>query len=78
MGFRQADIDKSKEYKRIYGVNADAKFLNDYPEYFDFSASLSKNPTGVQSSVQATDTFRAKLLLESHFGFGNVDCVRPA
>ena len=51
-------LDKSKEYKRIYGVNADAKFLNDYPEYFDFSASLSKNPTGVQSSVQATDNIK--------------------
>jgi hypothetical protein len=32
----------------------------------------------IETSVQATDTFRAKLLLESHFGFGNVDCVRPA
>ena len=51
-------LDKSREYKRIYGVNADAKFLNDYPEYFDFSASLSKNPTGVQSSVQATDNIK--------------------
>ena len=51
-------LDKSKEYKRIYGVDADAKFLNDYPEYFDFSASLSKNPTGVQSSVQATDNIK--------------------
>jgi hypothetical protein len=51
-------LDKSKEYKRIYGVNADAKFLNDYPEYFDFSASLSKNPTGVQSSVQATENIK--------------------
>jgi hypothetical protein len=51
-------LDKSKEYKRIYGVDADAKFLNDYPEYFDFSASLSKNPTGVQSSVQATENIK--------------------
>ncbi len=32
----------------------------------------------IQTSIQATDTFRAKLLLESHFGCGNVDCVRPA
>jgi hypothetical protein len=51
-------LDKSKEYKRIYGVDADAKFLNDYPEYFDFSASLSKNPTGVQSSVQAANNIK--------------------
>ena len=51
-------LDKSREYKRIYGVDADAKFLNDYPEYFDFSASLSKNPTGVQSSVQAAENIK--------------------
>jgi len=48
-------LDKSREYKRIYGLDADAKFLNDYPEYFSFSASLSKNPTGVQSSVIAAE-----------------------
>jgi 5'-deoxynucleotidase YfbR-like HD superfamily hydrolase len=51
-------LDKSREYKRIYGVDADAKFLNDYPEYFDFSASLSKNPTSVQSSVQAAGNIK--------------------
>jgi hypothetical protein len=51
-------LDKSREYKRIYGINADTRFLNDYPEYFDFSASLSKNPTGVQSSVQATENVK--------------------
>ena len=47
--------DKSREYKRIYGLDADSKFLTDYPEYFSFSASLSKNPTGVQSSVVAAE-----------------------
>jgi hypothetical protein len=48
-------LDKSREYKRMYGLDADAKFLNDYPEYFSFSASLSKNPTGVQSSTVAAE-----------------------
>ena len=48
-------LDKSREYKRIYGLDADAKFLNDYPEYFSFSASLSKNPTGINSSVVAAE-----------------------
>lgn len=47
-------LDKSREYKRIYGLDADAKFLDDFPEFFSFSSSLSKNPTGVQSSVAAT------------------------
>jgi hypothetical protein len=47
-------LDKSREYKRVYGINADAKFLEDFPEYFAFTSSLSKNPTGVQSSIAAT------------------------
>ena len=51
-------LDKSREYKRIYGLDADAKFLKDYPEYFSFSSSLSSNPTGVQSSVQAVGNIK--------------------
>ena len=47
-------LDKSREYKRVYGLDADAKFLDDFPEFFSFSSSLSKNPTGVQSSIAAT------------------------
>ena len=51
-------MDKSREYRRLYGLEADSKFLNDYPEYFSFSASLSSNPTNVQSSVQAVDNIK--------------------
>lgn len=51
-------LDKSREYDRIYGVNSAAKFLNDYPEYFAFSASLSNNPTRVQSSIAATKNIK--------------------
>lgn len=46
-------LDKSREYKRLYGLQADEKFLNDYPDFFSFTSSLSSNPTGVQSSVGA-------------------------
>jgi hypothetical protein len=47
-------LDKAREYRRIYGIDSDAKFLKDFPDFFDFTSSLSKNPTGVQSSVAAT------------------------
>jgi hypothetical protein len=47
-------LDKSREYKRIYGLDADSKFFDDFPEFFSFSSSLSKNPTSVQSSIAAT------------------------
>jgi hypothetical protein len=46
-------MDKSREYRRLYGIDADAKFLKDYPDFFEFTTTLSKNPTGVQSSVAA-------------------------
>ena len=51
-------LDKAREYRRVYGINADAKFLQDYPDFFDFTTTLSKNPTGVQSSVQAIDNIK--------------------
>lgn len=51
-------LDKSREYKRVYGIQADAKFLQDYPDFFSFSASLSSNPTGIQSSVAAVNNIK--------------------
>lgn len=44
-------MDKWREYSQNYGLGADAKFLNDYPEYFEFATSLSKNPTGSQATM---------------------------
>ena len=46
-------LDKSREYRRIYGVNADAQFLQDFPDFFSFAGSLSSNPTNIQSSQYA-------------------------
>lgn len=46
-------LNKSREYRRLYGANADTKFLEDFPEYFSFAASLSSNPANVQSSQYA-------------------------
>ena len=44
-------MDKWREYSNTYGLGADAKFLEDYPEYFEFATSLSKNPTGSQATM---------------------------
>ena len=51
-------MDKSREYKRVYGLNADSQFFQDFPEFFSFSASLSSNPTGVQSSIQTVGNIK--------------------
>ena len=48
-------LDKAREYRRVYGVDADAKFLEDFPEYFEFTARLSSNPTNIQSSQYAVE-----------------------
>jgi hypothetical protein len=46
-------IEKSREYKRNFGLEADAKFLDDFPEFFAFTASTSKNPAKVDYTVNA-------------------------
>ena len=51
-------INKSREYRRLYGMQADEKFLKDYPDFFNFTSSLSSNPTNVQSSVQAVENIK--------------------
>jgi hypothetical protein len=46
-------INKSREYKRKFGMEADSKFLDDFPEFFAFTASTSKNPAKVDYTVTA-------------------------
>lgn len=51
-------MDKSREYRRLYGIEADAKFFKDYPDFFEFTTTLSYNPTAVQSSVGAVQRIK--------------------
>jgi hypothetical protein len=44
-------MDKWRQYSEQYGLGADAKFLDDYPEYFAFATTLSKNPTGSRATM---------------------------
>jgi hypothetical protein len=44
-------MDKWREYSTKFGLQADDKFLEDFPEYFDFATTLSKNPTGSRSTM---------------------------
>jgi hypothetical protein len=46
-------IEKSREYKRKFGMEADARFLDDFPEFFAFTSSTSKNPAKVDYTVAA-------------------------
>jgi hypothetical protein len=48
-------IEKSREYKRKFGMEADARFLDDFPEFFAFTASTSKNPAKVDYTVAAVN-----------------------
>jgi hypothetical protein len=51
-------IQKSREYKQLYGMEADAKFLKDFPEYFAFTASTSANPAKVDYTVGAVKNIK--------------------
>jgi hypothetical protein len=51
-------IQKSREYKQLYGMDADAKFFKDFPEYFAFTASTSNNPTKVDYTVGAVKNIK--------------------
>ena len=46
-------INKSREYKRKFGMDADAKFFDDFPEFFAFTASTSNNPAKVDYTQTA-------------------------
>lgn len=52
-------MDKYRELKRTDPRNADAIFLRDHPEFFEFADSLSQNKTGVQSSPDAIKTIQS-------------------
>jgi hypothetical protein len=51
-------IEKSREYKRQFGLDADSKFLNDFPEFFAFTASTSRNPGKVDYTVNAVENIK--------------------
>lgn len=51
-------INKSREYKRLYGMGADAKFFDDFPDFFAFTASTSKNPAKVDYTIDAVGNIK--------------------
>jgi hypothetical protein len=48
-------IDKYRIYQEKFGVDASAKFLDDYPDFFDFAISFSQNKTGVDPTMTAVE-----------------------
>jgi hypothetical protein len=51
-------MDKWREYSNKYGLEADTKFLDDFPEYFEFATTLSKNPTGSGATMDDVQNAR--------------------
>lgn len=46
-------MDQWRVYQDKFGLEADSKFLEDYPDFFDFATTLSKNTTGMEASMSA-------------------------
>ena len=49
----QPMIDTYQEYQQKYKRDADAMFLQDYPQYFDYVVSLTRDPTMIDPTVAA-------------------------
>lgn len=48
-------MDQWRVYQDKYGIEADSKFLEAYPDFFDFATTLSKNTTGMEASMSAVN-----------------------
>lgn len=48
-------IDKYRIYQEKFGNDASAKFLDDYPDFFDFALSFSQNKTNVSPTMTAVE-----------------------
>jgi hypothetical protein len=46
-------VDTYRGYQKKYGQDADAHFLADFPQYYDYMVSVSKNATGVAPTQSA-------------------------
>jgi hypothetical protein len=68
-------IDKWHEYSELYGIDADAKFLEDYPDFFEFSTSMSKNPTGSSATMDAVQNAKRYNGLISELSGDNLQLV---
>lgn len=68
-------MDQWRVYSQQYGLGADAKFLEDYPEFFDFATSLSKNPTGSQATMDSVQNAKRYAGLISSVSGDNMNLV---
>jgi hypothetical protein len=48
-------INKSREYRTKFGPDAASRFYQDHPDYFEMFFSLSRNPTGINPNLDATN-----------------------
>jgi hypothetical protein len=68
-------MDQWRVYSQEYGLGADAKFLEDFPEFFDFATSLSKNPTGSQATMDSVQNAKRYAGLISSVSGDNMNLV---
>ena len=68
-------MDQWRVYSQQYGLGADAKFLEDFPEFFDFATSLSKNPTGSQATMDSVQNAKRYSGLISSVSGDNMNLV---
>jgi hypothetical protein len=56
LGFYKSEWDR---YRREFGADAEERFAQDYPEYFDMAISLSESETGLRATDESWGAIQA-------------------
>jgi hypothetical protein len=51
-------VDKARLYREKYGPDAQVRYYQDFPDYFEFFFSISRNPTGMDPTKDAVGYLR--------------------
>lgn len=65
-------IEEYRRYSREFGADADQKFREDYPEYYEMAIRLTKTNTGINATVpawEAVQKYRPMLAKNPDFGW---------
>lgn len=68
-------MDQWRIYQEKFGIEADSRFLEDYPDFFDFATTLSKNTTGMEASMSAVGNAKKHSSLISEVSKDNPDLI---
>lgn len=73
--------EKFRQYRREYGADADERFYQDYPDYYEATISLSVNETGIAATDEtwnATQQYKREIRHNPEYGWMYVGAANTA